>query len=119
MNENNLFQRRGEERGDLRLIEQAIRHKWEINPALFKALPNEAARIALDPKMSPRDKINAIRLLVKMDENNNADKPAEVNINHRIDNADNPKQRLMSIVEKITTREDIIDITPKESSEST
>ena len=97
-----LFSRRGEERGDLKMIETAIRHNWDIPEALFKRLPAEAALIALNKNMEPRAKIAAMRVILKMHEQNKADTPQEINVNHS-----GRVEHTLTVEERIAKYEDV------------
>ena len=56
---------------DLRLVQRAIRNKWKIPDSVFDGLPTLIAQIAGDDGRSDRDRINAAKLLVSMNGQNN------------------------------------------------
>lgn len=96
-------------RADLRMIETAIRKRWQIPEQLLEALPKTAAVIALKGK--PRDQIAAMSLLVKMKEQNDRqDKPevvqqatrTTINVGVNVDNrADERRSRTLAIAERV------------------
>ena len=56
---------------DLRLVQMAIRKKWKIPDTIFEHLPTRIAQIAADEGRNDRDRINAAKLLVSMNGQNN------------------------------------------------
>lgn len=79
-----LLSRRGEESGDARMIEKAIKQRWAIPEKLMQALPNKMGLLALSDNSAPRDAIAAARVLVQMHgQNQSADEPEpEITVNH-------------------------------------
>lgn len=100
-----LFSRRGEERGDLKLVHRAIRMKWELDPRYFTILPKIAARIAMDPQANDRDILRAIEVLKAMHGQNLDQDPKELTVNHNHTVAS--RDELLRLVDRISEREAI------------
>jgi hypothetical protein len=61
---------------DVRLLERAIREKWNLRPEYFENLPEEMYRVAMDPMRSDKAKIAAVRSIMAMHgQNHEDDKP--------------------------------------------
>lgn len=67
-----FYSRQDNYRSDSRMIEMAIRKGWQIDPRLYDVLPKRAAKIALENN-SARDILAAIRILLAMNSQNQAD----------------------------------------------
>ena len=70
-------------RGELRLIERAVRQRWEIPESSFKVLPLEMLTIVASResdgktyRYKPRERIMAARVLTMIHAQNQADSPA-------------------------------------------
>lgn len=79
-------------RSDLKMIEQAIRNKWDINEKLFSSLPALAEGMAFDQDRGDRARCTAIRILMEMHkQNQDADSPQSsdvyVNVGVAVDQA--------------------------------
>ena len=53
-------------RGDLKLIDFAVRQKWQIREQAFTILPDQMLALALDKEQDPRVRVNAGRVVVTM-----------------------------------------------------
>jgi hypothetical protein len=58
---------------DTRLVESAIRGRWDIPPEAFTDVPREMHEVITDDDASPRNKIAATRALALMHGQNQAD----------------------------------------------
>lgn len=57
-------------RSDLQLLQRAIKERWEIPAAVFRALPSEVIRIAFDGQLSTRDRLRAVEVMLSMHRQN-------------------------------------------------
>ena len=58
------------ERSDVRMLEQAVRHRWQLPEQLYAALPNQMLKLLVNG--TPREQIAAARVLAMIDAANNA-----------------------------------------------
>ena len=65
---------------DLRLIQQAIRNRWDIPEHVLAQLPGAMAMIALSEEHDDRARINAAKVLVSMNGQNSASESKTVNV---------------------------------------
>jgi hypothetical protein len=71
---------------DTRLIERAVRQRWDIPPALRETIPKALGQVASNPKASHRNRIAAARALIAADalnlgqEKHDDPKPARVSV---------------------------------------
>ncbi len=65
---------------DLRLIQQAIRNRWDIPEHVLAQLPGAMAMIALSEAHDDRARINAAKVLVSMNGQNAASESKTVNV---------------------------------------
>jgi len=72
-----LLPSQANERRDLRMLERAIKQKWNIDDRAFAALPTAMLAIALDAKREDRSRIAAARVITTMHgQNQDEGKPA-------------------------------------------
>ena len=68
---------------DARLIERAIRQKWDIPPAVFKKLPQQVLAIFEKKKEGTRERLRAAELILKMHGQNEGEK-TEINLSQQV-----------------------------------
>jgi hypothetical protein len=93
----------GHRRGDLRMVERAIKNGWDIPESLLEALPKIAANLALTG--NPREKISAMRVILAMKEQNDRPEPNQqttINVGVNVDNRiDDQRAKTLAIAERI------------------
>jgi len=69
------------ERSDVRMLEQAVRNRWQLPEQLYVALPTQMMRLLAHG--TPREQIAAARVLALLHQaNEEAEHPAQVQVMH-------------------------------------
>jgi len=68
-------------RSDMRMLEQAVRHRWELPASLYEALPLVLAKILSNG--TAREQVAAARVLAQLHAQNNADQPRLSMVAHK------------------------------------
>lgn len=98
---------------DIRLIQRAVRQRWNINEQAFTALPNTLLKLALDPKMNDRARVGASRALIAMhgqnlDEDRELTPAPQVNVSvincdRRLPLPEAARERILAVADQIRT----------------
>lgn len=67
-------------RSDMKLIETAIKQRWEFTDEYKKGIVTEMVRIVANPKAPERSKIAAARVLAQLEAQNQADEHKQADI---------------------------------------
>ncbi len=69
------------ERSDVRRLEQAVRHRWQLPEQLYLALPNQMMKLLVNG--TPREQIAAARVLALLHQANEEATPRVAMVAHR------------------------------------
>jgi hypothetical protein len=88
---------------DTRLIEKAVRQRWNIPEALRTVLPGVMARIVASPEASDRNRIAAARVILTADQLNMSQETRDaggevVNVDLRLLPEDQKRERIRDIL---------------------
>lgn len=93
--------------GELRMIEQAVKQKWNIPIEVFTELPQSLFNSSKDTKLSQRDRNTASKILVMMNEANKEKEhqPRQPQLHIHADVTGKPngdfEQRKLALIEKL------------------
>lgn len=68
-------------RSNLKLIGRAVRENWQLRKEAYTVLPDSLLDLALDKDLEVKNRLLAARIVVSMHGQNQADDPADQNVN--------------------------------------